>query len=429
MTKHIHEVIVIGAGVAGLTVAHELQKSGWHDVLVLEAQDYIGGRIKTAVDWGDPVELGAEFVHGRNIATWNYIEQFHAPAVTVGGKPKLIDRVGNEINTHEHAQYMRLNDTVEENGRKGVPVSEISAAFGAALPHRVVELVNDSIGDYEAGDADKLDSGAYSEMCRLTAGDGANHVLPHGYRQLIDFLSSKTRIETVAVVRAVDLTDPDYVAVTLDDHERLFAKRVVVTVPLGVLKSRLITFTPELSAVKQRAINRLGMGRALKYMLLFKTGELVRELFRMADGESASLQTISNWWQSASNHKVLVGFAGGKRHDKIAGMDEDTLLNTVMNDLESMIDRPIRDQLVDSWLVRWDTNPFIRGAYSNHPVGVGLEEHRILAQPIADRLFFAGEATALDGSYATVHGAIASGQRVVKEILARNRAYASVETI
>jgi len=414
MTKHIHQVIVIGAGAAGLTVAHELAKAGWHDVVVLEAQDYIGGRIKTAVDWGDPIELGAEFVHGSHVATWGYVEKLALPAITVGGKPKLIDRVGNEITAPEHAQYMHLNDMVEQNGQPGVPVSEISAAFGAALPHRVVELVNDSVGDYEAGDADKLDSGAYSEMCRLTEKAGANHVLPHGYRQLIDFLASKTRIETSTVVRAIDLSDPDHVAVVLDDHERLFAKQVVVTVPLGVLKSRLITFTPELPAPKQRAINRLGMGRALKYMLLFKTGELVRELFHMADGESASLQTISNWWQSASNHKVLVGFAGGKRHDKIAGMDEDTLLDTVMRDLELMIDRPIRDQLVDSWLVRWDTNQFVRGAYSNHPVGVGLEEHALLAEPIDDRLFFAGEATNTSGNYATVHGAIESGQHVVK---------------
>lgn len=174
-----------------------------------------------------------------------------------------------------------------------------------------------------------------------------------------------------------------------------------------------------LPATKQRAINRLGMGRALKYMLLFKTGELVRELFHMADGESTSLQTISNWWQSASNHKVLVGFAGGKRHDKIAAMDEGTLLSTVISDLESMIDRPIRDQLVDSWLVRWDTNPFIRGAYSNHPVGVGLDEHALLAEPVVNRLFFAGEATATSGKYATVHGAIESGQRAAKELSAR----------
>lgn len=417
MAKHIHQAIVIGAGVAGLTAAHELIRGGLHDVVVLEAQDYIGGRVKTAMDWGDLVELGAEFVHGRHIATWDYIEQIGLPTVAVGGKPKLIDRVGHEITAEEHKQYTELNDTVETRGHSGVPVSEISAAFGARLPHRVVELVNDSVGDYEAGDADKLDSGAYTDMCRLTDANGANHVLPHGYRQLIDFLARKQRIQTSTVVRVVDLTDPDWVAVTLDDHERLFAQRVIVTVPLGVLKSRLITFTPELPPAKQHAIRRLGMGRALKYLLLFKTGELVHELFHMADGESASLQTISNWWQSASNHKVLVGFAGGKRHDKIAAMDEDTLLETVIRDLESMVNRPIRDQLVDSWLVRWDTNQFVRGAYSNHPVGVGMEENAALAKPVAGRLFFAGEATVASGNYATVHGAIESGQRAAEEVI------------
>lgn len=419
MGKHIHDVIIIGAGIAGLTSAHELARAGTTDVLVLEAQDYVGGRIKTSMDFGDPMELGAEFVHGRHIATWEYIQQLQLPTVTAGGAPKLIDRRGNEFTAREHSQYMHLLEQVESSGKPGIPVADITQAFRGDASQKVVDLVNDSIGDYEAGDADKLDSGAYTEMCEQTKHHGANYALPHGYRQLVDYLASGLRIHTATIVQAIDLTDPSCVEITLDDGERLLAKHVVVTVSLGVLKSQSIRFTPELPLEKQHAIRRLGMGRALKYILLFKTGQLAHELFHMADGENESLQTISCWWQSASNHKVLVGYAGGKRHDKIVAMDEQTLLQTVLKDLESMVDRPIKDELVDYRLVRWDTNQFTRGAYSNHPVGVSSSERQVLAEPIQDRLFFAGEATSFSGNYATVHGAIESGQRVAKEITSR----------
>jgi monoamine oxidase len=416
MANHIYDVVIVGAGVAGLTTAHELNQAGVADVIILEAQDYVGGRIQTSAEYGDPVELGAEFVHGRRIATWKYIDFLNLPTVSVGGAPKLIDRAGKEVTAKEQDQYEELNKLVETHGIPGVSVADITQAYRGTASQPIVDLVNDSIGDYEAGDADKLDSGAYSQMCELTKHNGANHVLPHGYRQLVDYLASRQRIYTSAVVRSVDTTEPQYVEVMLDNGERFLAKHVVVTVSLGVLKSRMIQFRPALSAAKQRVIRRLGMGRAVKYLLQFKTGKLVEELFHMADGENESLQTVSCWWQSASNHKILVGYAGGKRHDLVVGMDEQTLLQKVIRDLESMAGRPIRDELVSHKLIRWDNNPFVRGAYSNHPVGVGNDERAVLARPVANRLFFAGEAVVTSGNYATVHGAIESGQHTALRI-------------
>lgn len=416
MTKHVHDVVIVGAGVAGLTAAHELKQTGITDVVILEAQDRIGGRVLTDTEYGNPVELGAEFVHGRRIATWKYIDFLNLPTVPVGGAPKLIDHSGKELTAKENAQYQELNDAVEAHGIPGVSVADIAQAYRGEASQRVVDLVNFGIGDYEAGDADKLDSGAFSEMCELTKHNGANHVLLHGYRQLIDYLATDQKIYSSAVVRSIDTTDPGYVEVMLDDGERFLAKRVVVTVSLGVLKSRMIQFKPALSQAKQRVIRRLGMGKAVKLLLQFKTGKLVEELFHMADGENESLQTVSCWWQSASNHKVLVGYAGGTRHDAIVSMDEKILLTKVIRDLESMAGRLIRDELVSFKLVRWDNNPFTRGAYSNHPVGVGNDERAALARPVNNRLFFAGEATVTSGNYATVHGAIESGQRTAQLI-------------
>lgn len=410
--------MVVGAGIAGLTAAHELTRAGRRDVLVLEAQDYIGGRIKTSMDWGDPVELGAEFVHGSRVATWEYIRKIDLPTVTVGGAPKLLDKGGHLLSVAERKQYAALLQLVTTNGRPGVSIAEITQAFGSHAPQKVIDLVNETIGDYEAGDAEQLDSGAFTQAVLQTQHLGANHALPHGYRQLVDFLSGGQRVLTSTPVTHIDTTDPDYIELRLQNGEHLLAKHVVMTVSLGVLKHHGITFRPELPLPKQRAIRRLGMGRALKYILCFKTGELVRELFHMADGLNESLQTISCWWQSASNHKVLIGYAGGRRHQHIAAMDDAALLRAVLRDLSHIVRRDISDQLVSHRLVRWDQNPYVRGAYSNHPVGVGLTEREALAEPVHNRLFFAGEATCLSGNYATVHGAIESGQQAAKHITA-----------
>lgn len=416
MKSHIHDVVVVGAGIAGLTAAHELARAGIRDVLILEAQDYIGGRIKTSVDWGDPVELGAEFVHGSRIATWEYINKIDLPTVTVGGAPKLIDKAGHLLSVRERRQYLELLQLVVANGHPGISVAEISRAFRGDAPQKVVDLVNETIGDYEAGDAEHLDSGAYTQAAQQTKHLGSNHALPHGYRQLIDYLASRQQIHTSTVVERVDLHDPRQIELTLQGGERMFAKHAIITVSLGVLKSGMIVFRPELPLTKQQAIRRLGMGKVLKYLLHFRTAELVHELFHMADGMNESLQTISCWWQSASNHKVLVGYAGGTRHQKIVAMNDDALLNAVLYDLNRIAGRDIRTQLTGHKLVRWDRNPFVRGGYSNCPVGVGNAEREVLAETVNERLFFAGEATCTSGSYATVHGAIESGQRVASQI-------------
>lgn len=417
MDTHVHDVIIVGAGAAGLAAAHELKQRGISDVVVVEAQDYIGGRIRTSTAYGDPVELGAEFVHGKRGAAWSYIDQLNLPTLPAGGAPKLVARGGNQLTIQEYAQYMHLHKLVASHGIYGVPVSEIIEIYRGDIPQRVVNLVKVSIGDYEAGDVETLDSGAYTEMRTLTSHNGGNYVLSHGYRELIDFLARGVRILSSAPVRIVDTTDPHKIEVMLDTGERMYAKNIIVTVSLGVLKHGDIRFLPSLPAEKQRAIRRLGMGRVCKLLLYFRTGQLVKELFHVADGENASLQTVSCWWQSASNHKVLIGYAGGERHDRIVSMQKQELLKAVTHDLGRLVGRDISGEIIKYALVRWDTNPYVRGAYSNHPVGVGSNERALLARPVDGRLYFAGEATVISGNYATVHGAIESGQYAAQQML------------
>lgn len=401
---------------AGLTAAHELAQKGFTSVLIVEAQDYVGGRVKTGTQFGDPVELGAEFVHGKNIVTWDYLRQATIVAEPRGGFWKLVQKDGHQISAAEHEQYASLKERVEANGRPGVSIAALIDELRGDATDDVVKLLKFSAGDYEAGDAESLDSGAYTAMCRLTEHNGGNYVITHGYRQLVDFLASGAAIRTSAVVEAIDTSEAQ-AKVTLQNGDVLRAKRVVVTVSIGVLQHHGVRFVPALPRDVTQAINRIGMGRVVKYLLEFHTGSLVEHLFHVSDGENESLQTVSCWWQSASNPKVLVGYAGGSRHDAIVAMDDTTLLHKTLRDLGTIIGRDISSELKNQLLVRWDTNPYIRGAYSNHPVGVSNEERAVFARPLGN-LFFAGEATVTSGNYATVHGAIESGRRAAEQVAA-----------
>ncbi len=412
----MHDVIIIGAGVSGLTAGHELAKQGVTNVLLLEAQDYVGGRVRTTNTYGLPIEIGAEFVHGSTVATWDYIHKRNLPTQNVAEDPKLIGRDGQVITGADHQAYLDLHERVAANGKPGVSVATVVQQQRHNAPQDVVDLVNDSIGDYEAGDSNTLDSGAYSAMCQAAKAAGQNHVLPNGYQQLIDFLAKGLHIRTLAVVTHVDYSDKSKVKVTLQTGEQLVAKQVVITVSLGVLKHDDIAFAPALPHDKQQVIARLGMGNVLKYLLQFKNADSVHELFHTADGENQALQTISCWWQSASNPQFLVGYAGGSRFDRVIAMDEDELFKTVCKDLCAIAGRDITDQIISHRLVRWDTNEFVRGAYSNHPVGVSMDERGVLTIPIDGRVYLGGEATITSGNYATVHGAIESGKQIAGQI-------------
>ena len=116
---------------------------------------------------------------------------------------------------------------------------------------------------------------------------------------------------------------------------------------------------------------------------------------------------------------VLTGWAGGPAADALAGASQPQILNSALQSLAASfgISTPkLRARLKKSFVVDWKSDPFALGAYSYTPAG-NLDARQVLAQPIEDTLFFAGEATHTGGFSGTVHGAIATGRRAADEVL------------
>jgi monoamine oxidase len=209
----------------------------------------------------------------------------------------------------------------------------------------------------------------------------------------------------------------------LSGKRRVFSgSLLLVTVPLGVLKNHAhrLAFEPELTQ-KRGAIQGLEMGMVVKVNLLMRQRFWTFENFGFIHSDDEWLPT---WWVDERG-PMLIGWAGGPRAERLTRESRETIIAEAVRALSSIFSVPrseVEDSLLASFMHDWNADPFSLGAYSFTPVGMTPMPHA-LAEPLADTLFFAGEATDCEGREGTVHGAIASGQRAAEQILTSLKKY------
>jgi monoamine oxidase len=420
----VADVIIIGAGVAGLAAARELTAGGF-TVLILEARGRIGGRILTHRDpfLPVPVELGAEFVHGKHPAVWRVLESGRVTVVDVEGQSwcrssgSLVPCQGLEERTHGLLARMKPGDgadrTFQEflDGVDGDAEAKSWAAayvegFNAARKERI--SVRSLIEDEQA--AARIGGG---RAFRVLSG---YDTVPQALRRAIDPARCELRLK--AVVKALRWRRGAVEAEARGGPHR--AARAIVTVPLGVLQAGHIRFEPEPHSALAAA-RRLAMGQAARITLR------LRERFweRLGDLEDLGfLHSHDPWfptWWTALPVRVpmLTGWAAGPAGERYRGCDESFVLEKALDALSALLEVPRGEieNLLESWQYHdWHADPFARGAYSWVPAGC-LDARASLAEPVEDTLWFAGEAANLEGYGGTVHGAIGAGIRAARQVL------------
>ena len=420
------DVIVIGAGAAGLTVARDVTAAGLR-VLLLEARDRMGGRIWTHHTHDGPIErpieLGAEFVHGAFEEILGVAEQACLPLRETdrssargrsqeGSTPRTdffsaIDAVLAHASGDEDESFQHLVDRVDVD---------------PAIKARALGLVE----GYHAADPTKIGVQSLLDNTAADERPGAERQFrfAHGYDGLVTalFESAVRELCTVqlgAVVTAIAWRRGHAVVRTAAGAE-LTAPRVVVTVPLGVLKAGAIHFSPRLPD-KEDALRRLEMGAAARVSLQFEHDAWSG---RDAFSEDGFLFTgeppFPAWWIShPAPRPVVTAWAGGRRALALSTLTEAERVGSAIEVLRIALGvdaSRLRGELRGGFCHDWQSDPFARGAYSYAGVG-GRHAGNDLAAPVDATLFFAGEATQSDGRNATVHGAIASGQRAAKQVL------------
>lgn len=404
-------VIVIGAGMAGLSAARRLTDAGV-TVTVLEARSRIGGRTWTDSSLGVPIDLGAAWFHGtEGNPLVDIAEQVGAKTVNTDFEDVVVLADGTPVDPAEVEAavggWPRIMDDVYTAAESAAPDATVADALTPLVDMSdplVQWCVASTINAEYAADPGELSLKWFGSEGQL---GGPDVILPGGYVQLVDHLARDLTITLDTEVSHIAHGD---FGVRIETSQGVVeGDRVIVTVPLGVLKAGVIGFDPPLSDAKSRAIERLGFGLLDKVVLKFDEAFWPRDHDTIGiSGRDQPVSDLVNGLRFADS-PVLVGLRGGTNaRAREQHSDEQTV-----NDVVATLHGP---EPADYLVTRWAADPYALGSYSFLAVGSGPDDQRALAEPVGDRLAFAGEATHEEFS-ATVHGAYLSGLREAERIL------------
>jgi monoamine oxidase len=399
------DVLVVGAGAAGLAAAAALTRAG-RSALIVEARDRIGGRCHTRRLPGIPVpvELGAEFIHGHPDATLSLLQTAGIAAVD-STRTQLIALDGKlqSVNMFAHAQRLARR-----------PPRDKDLSFGAFLARQKVPKLTRILGTMMVQGFDAADprlASAREIVAEWTEVSAAQPRPLGGYGPLLEFLARETRVQLQTVVREVRWKRS---AVELRGTFRgepwsAWAPRAIITLPLGVLQSRLVRFTPKV----RKPLDKLESGPVVRAAMAFRDAFWEKRHPGNAFFHSPDAPFPTFWTPLPMHAPLLTAWAGGPKAARLTGSSENSLLRAALESVRSVLgnmEEPCGFAIHD-----WHADPYARGGYSYVRVG-GTGAREELAAPVRDTLFFAGEATDSEQS-GTVGGALASGIRAAKEIL------------
>lgn len=264
-----------------------------------------------------------------------------------------------------------------------------------------------------AGDdmADLSAEACREEWADTTAGQGDFRIL-NGYDGLLEDLARGLSVRLNTVIERLDW---GVGGVRVYSAGEVFeANRAVITLPLGVLQSGSVRFVPELPPEKQAAIHALRMGPGIKLVYQFEQPVLPPGIMALYSAGAPPMWWSPSFGQDISK-TVVTAFATGSYARDLLACGEAGALEAALNTLRGELNRPDLKPL-NAHLANWADDPYSLGGYSVVPPGQA-GARAALAQPVADRLFWAGEAAAPNAWGATVHGAYASGQRAAREII------------
>ena len=411
-------VIVVGAGISGLAAAKKLKENGFN-VIVLEAQSKVGGRLKTNRSLGVAFDEGASWIHGTagnpitslaQQAGMNtaFTDDESILAYDIGG---VLHNDSNFSDTED--KFYTVLETLKNNGSS---TKSFETVFNELYPtfcnDRLWKFFLSTYLTFDTGDLNMLSSLLYNEGEEF---GGEERISVNGYDTIPSYLAIGLNIQLNQKVTKIDYSNTKI----LVSHNGTVteADYVLVTVPLGVLKANKIDFVPSLPNTKQNAIQKVGVNCVNKFLLTWETAFWDDEQYICY---TPDIKDKFNYFVNVKKYQptvnALMTFAYADKARQTENMTDQQIIEEIMTHLRDIYGNniPYPTNIIRT---KWQTNEYSYGSYSYTAVGTEMRHFDDLAEEIDDKIFFAGEHTEID-YFSTAHGAYLSGIREADKIIA-----------
>ena len=432
---------VIGAGAAGLYLADILIAKGIK-VVVFEASEQIGGRVRSLrnqlvdqypftpqMSSDFPIELGAQTIVGSDSIMGKIFQAYNLPTTeflpsgnnfVMENKAKLGADWGNDPDF-----LAAKNFTANLKSYAGSSRSVQQEIVAAAINSRAHGMLNGQIGNAHGSSNEKIGIGALGEAEKLKVSDGK--ILAPKTNPLQDMLISRFSAVQPLIQLNTPITSIDYgsdpITLTAKDGSTHTINKVVVTVPLSILKNGSLSFSPALPSGITEALAKFAMGASLRTVLEFKRnfwGDTTGFIF----GSTGFPEYFSVGVGRGQYNATLSVTVNGEKASQYSSLG-DGIVDVILADLDLLYNKQatlfIRQDLITLKNIfvhhDWTKMAYILGGYAYPLPGAKNDDRKAMGQSVNKKLFFAGEATDITGQAGMVNGALASAERAAQEVV------------
>lgn len=403
------DVLVIGAGGAGLAAAKELKAKGV-TVVVLEARGRIGGRAFTDSSLGVPWDRGCSWLHSSNVNPWVTYARQNGFEVYADRFERQVYDGARRMDGAETAGYRavaeRLQRELDRAGSRGLDIPAEAALTQETLADPWYPMAMDDLTGWEGvepANYSVLDSWQYDE-------NGEDFVIPRGYGTLLAHYAKGVDVKLGTPVTRIRW---DGRGVAADTAAGLVSARIaIVALPSAIIAEGSVIFSPHLPVEVLQAHHDLPLGILEKIGLRFKKNVFPSEnteFLQMKRDDGRGLNYLTRHWGG----NVCIAFAPGRLARELEAEGEAAAIEHALDELVAMLGGDVRKHFDEGAATAWASDPRARGAYS-HCVPGRYGARAVLTRPVGGRIVFAGEHTE-QTAYGTLHGAYLSGVRAAAE--------------
>ena len=398
--------VIIGAGAAGLYAAYILKSKGIN-FQILEASSKYGGRLGKLTGFANfPIDTGAQWLHGKNSILGDLITKSNTTITLDDSETKYW------FNNQLVNSLPKNTDIFEGDNLPDISYKDYALQKGLGNEYKYI--VENIAGDQGAAASRLSVFGNNQDEENWISGDG-DFKFQETFFDLFDKQIAsevKDKILLNTIVSKIDYSQSEII-ITASNNRLFNADKVIITVPIPILKSGDIEFIPALQNEKTNAFSKIGMDAGMKVFLKFSNKFFDQNIIGGAICAAYADDSIGK----AQSDNILLAFIMGDQAAYLTALANDTAItNALLQELDLMYNGQATTSFIASHVENWTTNPFVKGAYSYSTVGMG-DARKIATQAISKKLYFAGEAMNINGHHQTVHGAVETGYREVMNIL------------